>query len=122
LWHLFPVDVKLILCAVSERIRYFRDMSVPKQQNSFPLRMPEALRARVEHRANATGRSANAEIVAMLTAALDAESDLASISADVLLKEVINRLGARVQILVSKEAADAAGIAVPAKPKAKRRA
>jgi hypothetical protein len=95
-------------------------MSVPKQQNSFPLRMPEVLRARVEHRANATGRSANAEIVVMLTAALDAESDLASISTDVLLKEVVDRLGAQVQIVVPKEAAEAAGIAVAAKPKAKR--
>jgi plasmid stability protein len=85
-------------------------MSVPKQQNSFPLRMPDELRARVERRASATGRSANSEIVAMLTAALDAESDLASISADVLLKELINRLGARVQIVVSKDAAEAAGI------------
>jgi hypothetical protein len=97
-------------------------MSVPKQQNSFPLRMPEALRARVEHRADATGRSANAEIVVMLTAALDAESDLASISTDVLLKEVVDRLGAQVQIVVSKEAAEAAGIVPGAKPKAKRRA
>ena len=85
-------------------------MSVPKQQNSFPLRMPVDLRARLERRANDTGRSANSEIVTMLTAALDAESDLASISTDVLFKEVISRLGARVQIVVSKDAAEEAGI------------
>lgn len=85
-------------------------MSVPKQQNSFPLRMPEALRARIERRAEATGRSANSEIVVMLTAALDAESDLASISAEILIKEIVDRLGARVQIVVSKDAADQAGI------------
>ncbi|MDB5911198.1 MAG: hypothetical protein JWP34_5315 [Massilia sp.] len=52
----------------------------------------------------------------MLTAALDAESDLASISAEVLIKELVDRLGARVQIVVSKDAAEQAGI----KPTAKR--
>lgn len=72
--------------------------------------MPEELRARIEHRSKETGRSANAEIVAMLTAALDAESNLASISAEVLIKELVGRLGASVQIVVSKDAADAAGI------------
>lgn len=85
-------------------------MSVPKQQNSFPLRMPDELRARLEARAKATGRSANAEIISMLTAALNAESDLASISAEVLVKEVVDRLGASVRILVSKDAAEVAGI------------
>lgn len=72
--------------------------------------MPEELRARIERRSKDTGRSANAEIVAMLTAALDAESDLASISAEVLIKELVGRLGASVQIVVSKDAAAAAGI------------
>jgi plasmid stability protein len=85
-------------------------MSVPKQQNSFPLRMPDDLRARLESRAKSTGRSANSEIITMLTAALDAESDLASISAEVLIKELVNRLGASVQIVVSKDVAEAAGI------------
>lgn len=83
--------------------------------------MPDELRPRLEARAKATGRSSNSEIVAILTAALDAESDLASISTDVLLKEVINRLGARVQIVVSKDMAEQAGLSAAAKPKAKRR-
>lgn len=72
--------------------------------------MPDELRARLEARAKATGRSANAEIIFMLTAALNAESDLASISAEVLVKEVVDRLGASVRILVPKEVAEAAGI------------
>lgn len=72
--------------------------------------MPDELRARLEARAKATGRSANAEIISMLTAALDAQSDLASISAEVLVKEVVDRLGASVQIVVSKDVAEAAGM------------
>lgn len=66
-------------------------------------------------RAKATGRSANAEIVSILTAALDGESDLASISAEVLVKELVDRLGASVQIVVPKDAAEAAGIKSTAK-------
>lgn len=83
--------------------------------------MPEELRARLEQRAKATGRSTNAEIMTMLAAALDAESDLASVPMEALLNEVCNRLGAHVQIVVSKEAADQAGIGAAPKTRAKRR-
>lgn len=89
-------------------------MTIPKQPNSFPLRMPDELRARIEARAGANIRSANAEIVVMLTAALDAESDLASIPTDVLLATVLKRLDASVQIVVSESRAKKAGI-VPKK-------
>jgi hypothetical protein len=92
-----------------------------KQQNSFPLRMPEDLRARIEARAKTTERSANSEIVWMLTAMLDRDSDLAAVPADILLKEAAARLGAKVQIVVSPEAAATAGIGGLSKPKAKRR-
>jgi plasmid stability protein len=85
-------------------------MTMPKQPNSFPLRMPDELRARVEARASANNRSATAEIVVMLTAALDAESDLASIPTDVLLATVLKRLDASVQIVVSESRAKKAGI------------
>lgn len=84
-------------------------MTIPKQPNSFPLRMPDELRARVEARASANHRSATAEIVAMLTAALDAESDLASIPTDVLLATVLKRLNASVQISVPAAQAKKAG-------------
>lgn len=72
--------------------------------------MPEELRSRLEERAKATGRSTNAEIMTMLAAALDAESDLASIPIEALLGEVCNRLGAHVQIVVAKDAAEKADI------------
>ncbi|MEJ7804328.1 MAG: Arc family DNA-binding protein [Telluria sp.] len=85
-------------------------MTIPKQPNSFPLRMPDELRARIEARASASNRSANAEIVVMLTAALDAESDLASIPTEVMLATVVKRLHASVQIVVSEAQAKKAGI------------
>lgn len=82
--------------------------------------MPEGLRARLEERAKATGRSTNAEIMTILAAALDAESDLASIPMEALLGEVCNRLGAHFQIVVSKDVADQAGIEAAPKTRAKR--
>lgn len=45
--------------------------SIPKQQNSYPLRMPDELRARLEALSKANGRSMNAEIVAILQRAVD---------------------------------------------------
>lgn len=46
-------------------------MSVPKQQNSYPLRMPEQLRARLDEYAKANGRKLNAEIVARLQESIE---------------------------------------------------
>lgn len=85
-------------------------MTATKQPNSFPLRMPDELRARVEERANANGRSANAEIVVMLSAALDAESDLASVKTEILLAATLKRLHASLQIVVPEAQAKKAGI------------
>lgn len=85
-------------------------MTTPKQPNSFPLRMPDELRARIEERASSNSRSANAEIVVMLTAALDAESDLASIPIEVLLAATVKRLHASVQIVVPEGQAKKAGV------------
>lgn len=48
-------------------------------------------------------------------------SDLASASAGALIEEVIKRLGAQIQIVVSPEAAEKAGIGGPSRLKAKRR-
>lgn len=72
--------------------------------------MPDDLRARIETRAAASSRSANAEIVVMLTAMLDAESNLGAIPTDVLVPAALARLGAKVQIIVTPEVAEAAGI------------
>jgi hypothetical protein len=95
-------------------------MSTAKQPNSFPLRMPDELRARIEARAAATNRSSNAEIVVMLTAMLDAESDLAAIPTDVLVPAALKRLGSTVQIIVASEVAKAAGIKQSASPKKRK--
>lgn len=72
--------------------------------------MPDELRMRIEARAAASSRSANAEIVVMLTAMLDAESNLAAIPTDVLVPAALERLGAKVHIIVAPDVADAAGI------------
>jgi len=88
-------------------------MSTAKQPNSFPLRMPDELRARIEARATATNRSSNAEIVVMLTAMLDAESELGAVPVETLLKAVADRMGSAIQIKV-------AGM-VPASPAPKTR-
>ena len=84
-----------------------RRMEQSKQQNSYPLRMPSELRQRLEARAKASGRSMNAEIIDMLSATLDGRpATVSELSAGALLHEVIERYGARVQILVSPEIAE----------------
>ncbi|MDQ2820816.1 MAG: Arc family DNA-binding protein [Pseudomonadota bacterium] len=95
-------------------------MNATKQPNSFPLRMPEDLRARIEARAAATNRSSNAEIVVMLTAMLDAESSLGAVSVETLLKAVADRMGAAVQIVVTPDASKVADIKQSAAPKKRK--
>jgi hypothetical protein len=86
-------------------------MTSAKQQNSFPLRMPAELRERLEARAKENGRSANSEIVALLSDLLDVPpTALSRVPAGTLLDEIVTRYGARVQIVVSPEVAAAAGI------------
>lgn len=86
-------------------------MTTPAQTTPFPLRMPPELRERLEARAKSNGRSANSEIVAMVTAMLDTTSpDLVSVPAGVLLEEVIARFGARkVQIVIENSPAGETG-------------
>lgn len=80
-------------------------MATTKQQNSFPLRMPEDLRAQYEERAKANGRSVNAEIIATLQQSMRAQNaDLSQVASGVLLDEVIARYGAKLQIIMPKEA------------------
>ncbi len=84
----------------------------PAQATPFPLRMPPELRERLEAHAKRNGRSANAEIVAMVTAALD--SDLSEVPTEVLLSTAVKRLDGALQLVVSGDAAKKAGI-VPKK-------
>jgi hypothetical protein len=74
------------------------------QPTPFPLRMPEDLRATVEEAARANGRSVNAEIVAILGAAMGGQSSLGGAPVEALLKEAAARLGATVQIHVTPAA------------------
>jgi hypothetical protein len=83
----------------------------------FGLRMPIDLKARIDEVAQANGRSINAEVIARLQTSFVAEKafDLADIDAGVLLHEVIERYGARLQIIIAPEIAQQAGIgAAPA--------
>ena len=77
----------------------------------YPLRMPDELRQRLEARAKDTGRSVNAEIITILTAALDGRGlALGDLSGGALLDEVIERYGARLHVIVSPEVASEVGI------------
>jgi len=82
-------------------------MTVPKQQNSFPLRMPAALRSRLEVRAKENGRSANSEIVAMLTDVLDEQKRLS----DEAPASALSALGYRIAILEAELTASRGSLA-----------
>lgn len=80
-------------------------MTKPAQPTPFPLRMPDDLRVRIEELSRANGRSANAEILAILSAATGDTSGLRGVPVEALLKEAANRLGATVQLhVISAEA------------------
>jgi hypothetical protein len=76
----------------------------------FGLRMPSDLKARVDAAAESNGRSINAECVARLQESFEARADLTALPVGVLLDEIIQRLGARVQIVIAKEVAVQEGI------------
>lgn len=76
-------------------------MSVPKQQNSYPLRMPEELRVRLDEYAKANGRKLNAEIVARLQESLEpTASALAWPELVKLLQREAEKLGAKITITI----------------------
>ena len=78
-------------------------MATTRQQNSYPLRMPEELRKQYEERAKANGRSVNAEIIATLQHSMNAQNvELSQVASAVLLDEVIARYGAKLQIVMPK--------------------
>lgn len=76
-------------------------MPILKQPNSYPLRMPDDLRARLEEFAKANNRKLNAEIVERLQQSLDtstpslAWSDLAK-----LLQSEAEKQGAKITITI----------------------
>lgn len=72
--------------------------------------MPAELKTRVDAAAQSNGRSINAECVARLQESFESRGELAAIPIGVLLEEVIDRLGARVQILIAKDAAEQEGL------------
>ena len=76
----------------------------------FGLRMPSDLKARVDAAAESNGRSINAECVARLQESFEARADIATLPVGILLDEIIQRLGARVQIVIAKEIAVQEGI------------
>lgn len=76
----------------------------------FGLRMPSDLKARVDAAAESNGRSINAECVARLQESFEARADISALPVGVLLDEIIQRLGARVQIVIAKEVAVQEGI------------
>lgn len=82
-------------------------MSTFKQPHSYPLRMPNELRQRLEEMAKASGKSVNAEIVSILQKAVDRqESDLSAIPSGDLLNEVIARYGKSIRIEIGGQAAE----------------
>lgn len=78
-------------------------MSAPPPSRStaqFVVRLPEGLRDTLKARAASNNRSMNAEIVAILGAAIGDDSSLSAASVETLLKAVADRMGAAVQINV----------------------
>lgn len=75
-----------------------------RSADQFVVRLPEGLRDTLKTRAASNNRSMNAEIVAILGAAIGDESSLSAASVETLLKAVADRMGAAVQIHVAGEA------------------
>jgi plasmid stability protein len=72
-----------------------------RSADQFVVRLPEGLRDTLKARAASNNRSMNAEIVAILGAAIGDDSSLGAASVETLLKAVADRMGAAVQINVT---------------------
>jgi plasmid stability protein len=88
-----------------------------RSADQFVVRLPEGLRDALKTRAATNNRSMNAEIVAILGAAIGDESSLGAASVETLLKAVADRMGTAVQIVVG---AGADSIKQPAGPKKRK--
>ena len=73
---------------------------VPQEADKFIVRLPEGMRDTLKARAASNNRSMNAEIVAILGAAIGDDSSLSAASVETLLKAVADRMGTAVQINV----------------------
>jgi plasmid stability protein len=73
----------------------------PQEADKFIVRLPEGMRDILKARAASNNRSMNAEIVAILGAAIGDESSLGAASVETLLKAIADRMGAAVQIHVA---------------------
>jgi len=76
----------------------------------FGLRMPLELKERIDAAANYNRRSINAECVARLQESFERRADLSSLPVGDLLAEIMDRLGARVQIIIDKDIAEQEGL------------
>lgn len=72
----------------------------PQDSDKFIIRFPAGMRNMLKARAAGNNRSMNAEIVAILGAAMGDESSLGAASVETLLKALADRMGAAVQINV----------------------
>lgn len=89
-----------------------------RSADQFVVRLPEGLRDALKTRAASNNRSMNAEIVAILGAAIGDESPLGAASVETLLKAVADRMGSAVQIHVTSAATS--GDAATTRPTVKK--
>lgn len=83
--------------------------------------MPAELKRRVDDAAKGSGRSINSEVVDRLQRSFEATATcLSEVPDGLLLDEVLARYGARLQIIVAPEVAEAHGIEAPASARAKK--
>lgn len=82
-------------------------MTKISQRTPFPLRMPDDVRERIEELSRANGRSVNAEIVSILSAAMGDTTGLAALPVEVLLMEAAARFRGKVEINVITPSAPA---------------
>lgn len=77
-----------------------RPERAPQEADKFIVRLPPGLRDSLKARAAGNNRSMNAEILAILGAAMGDQSSLGGSPVEALLKEAADRLGATVHINV----------------------
>lgn len=83
--------------------------------------MPADLKRRIDDAAKGSGRSINSEVVDRLQRSFETNATrLNEVPDGLLLDEVLARYGARLQIIVAPEVAEAHGIEAPAPARAKK--
>lgn len=68
---------------------------LPQSADKYIVRLPDGMREAIAKKAKAGNRSMNAEIVAILAAAITDEGGVATLSDGALLDEVVARYSAR---------------------------